>query len=37
LPLSSDAGGVVNAGQLAAIQAFIDPLKVIDNVFEFQL
>lgn len=29
LPLSSDANGVVNAGQLAAIQAFINPLKVI--------
>lgn len=27
LPLSSDVNGVVDAAQLAAIQAFIDPLK----------
>ena len=33
LPLSSDSSGVVNAAQFAAIQAFINPLKIIANDF----
>ena len=36
MPLSSDAQGVVNAGQLAAVQAFINPLKgYADNADAF--
>lgn len=36
MPLSADAQGVVNAAQLAAIQAFIDPLKgFADNADTF--
>jgi hypothetical protein len=34
LPLSSDAGGVVNAGELAAVQAFVDGIKAINGDFE---
>lgn len=33
-PLSSDANGVVNAGQLSAIQAFINGLKPIADTYE---
>lgn len=33
-PLSSDAGGVVNAAQLAAIQAVVDAMKPIADGYE---
>jgi len=33
LPLSSTAGGVVNAGQLAAVQSFVDDLKGIADTY----
>ncbi len=36
LQLSSDGAGVVDAGQLAAAQAFIDNLKPIANTLEAQ-